>query len=334
MNQLRPILRGNPTRAQKLVLCSAQLDQPPSHGKSRTLAALGLGGTLVATTQVASAVTASSVSSTSAATAAVPVISLGLAVLKGIAAGLLAGSVVYGVIVSVRGGEQQSPRPSEQQQGLHKSAPPRGELRQFRNSRAAVGVAPTTTRPDGALLAVEAVAASASPQTVRATESTHELVASAETQASPKSWLPPARSSRTILTARKPNDPPIALPATTASATTAGLATTSAATAVRGPAAIVAEPSPLESEIAILDSAQRALAAGLPSVALQNLDTHHRLFPNPHLLPEATLVRIESLLALGRSVEARKLGEQLLAAQPTGALSRRVRSLLNQPQKP
>ena len=117
-------------------------------------------------------------------------ISLGLAVRKGIAAGLLAGSVVYGLIVSVRVGEQQSQRPPEQQQGLHKLPLSRGELRQFNNSRAAVGVVPTTTNPDVAPLPVEAVAASASPQTLRATESTRELAASAQTQASPMSWLP------------------------------------------------------------------------------------------------------------------------------------------------
>lgn len=335
MNQLRPILRGNPTRAQRLVLSSAKLDQPSRHGKSQTLAALGLGGTLVATTQTAGAVTAVTVSSTSVPIAAGPVISLALAALKGVAAGLIAGSVVYGLIVSVRGSEQPGQQTSEKQQGLHKLASPRAQWRPFKNSPGAVGVAPTETTSDVAPIRVEEVAASTSRQTLQATESTPRRAAAAETQESSQRSLPPAGLSRTIPMTGNSNEPQRGPAASAASsAATASVATTSAATAAMGYATKDVKLSPLESEIAILDAAQRAFAAGRPSVALQNLDTHRRLFANPHLLPEATLVRIESLLALGRSIEARKLGEQLLSAQPTGALSQRVRSLLNQPPKP
>jgi len=336
MNQLRPILRGNPTQVQRLVLGSAKLDQPPSHGKSQTLAALGLGGTLVAATQTAGAVTAVSASSTTAVTAAGPVISLGLAGLKGIAVGLLAGTVVYGLIVSVGGGEQQSAQPSEPQPGLHKSALPRGDLAQLKNSRAAVGVPPTTKKPDVVLAPFEAVAASASAPTSQATESTPKLAASAETLNSPQGRLPGDPLPPAVSSADWTSNSPKSSRGTAArlASDSATQRLTESATIARGSTAKLAEQSLLESEIAILDSAQRALAAGQPSGALQNLDTHRRLFAKPHLLPEATLVRIEALLALGRAVEARRLGEQLLAAQPAGALSQRVRSLLNQPSKP
>ena len=340
MNQLRPILRGNPTRAQRLVLCSAKLDEPPSYGKSRTLAALGLGGTLLATTQAASAVTAASVGGTSAVAAAGPMIGFGVAALKGIAAGLVAGSIVYGSVVAVREGAQPSPQPSEQRnvQGL---APLHGELRQSKDSRReSVDTPVATTRPYVAPLPVEAraafpvdeVAAVSSPSALQATASTDRAAASAASFESPKGRLPPAKSPQPSSSARLPNNPPQTPPATAASAgcgaAISSLAPESATVASKPNSPVTAQHS-LESEIALLDFAQRALAAGQPSVALQDLDTHRRIFANPNLLPEATLVRIEALLALGRSVEARKLGEQLLAAQPTGALAQRVKSLLS-----
>ena len=179
---------------------------------------------------------------------------------------------------------------------------------------------------------VDEVAAVSSPSALQAAASTDRTAASAASLESPQGRWPPAKSpppsSRTPL----PNDPPKPSRPTAASAAS-GAAISNFATE-SGP--VANEPSPpvtaqhsLESEVALLDFAQRALAAGQPSVALQDLDTHRRVFPNPHLLPEATLVQIEALLALGRSVEARKLGEQLLAAQPTGALAQRVKSLLS-----
>jgi len=335
MNQLRPILRGNPTREQRLVLSSAQLDEPPSHGKSRTLAALGLGGTLLATTQVASAGTAASVSGTGAVTAAGPLIGFGIAALKGVAIGLVAGSVVYGSIVAVRESAQPSPHPTEQQN--HQTlVPSRGKLQQRGDLRPESADGPIATkRAVVAPLPVETVAAS--PIAAGAAASANKKAASAETFESPKNRMPPARSPRPIAVPNAANDMPKSLADTAArssSVAAVGRVASSSSTTVSNKHNPPVAAHSLESEVAVLDFAQRALAAGQPSVALQDLDTHRRLFPNPHLLPEATLVRIEALFALGRFAEARKLGEQLLAAQPAGALAQRVRSLLNLPAIP
>jgi hypothetical protein len=335
MNQLRPILRGNPTREQRLVLSSAQLDEPPSHGKSRTLAALGLGGTLLATTQVASAVTATSVSCTGAVTAAGPMIGFGIAALKGIAIGLVAGSVVYGSIVAVRESEQPSPHPTEQQ-NQQTLVPSRGKLPQQGVLQPESADGPIATKRVGvAPLPVETNVAS--PIAAVAAESTNRNTAAAETIELPKDRPPPARSPRAVPVSNSAKDLPKSLPNTAVRSSSVAaigrVASSSSTTAANKHNPPVAAHS-LESEVALLDFAQRALAAGQPSVALQDLDTHRRLFPNPHLLPEATLVRIEALFALGRFAEARKLGEQLLAAQPAGALAQRVRSLLNLPAIP
>ena len=68
---------------------------------------------------------------------------------------------------------------------------------------------------------------------------------------------------------------------------------------------------------------------GQPLVALERLESHERLFQNPHLRPEAIFIRIEALLLLKRNAEANALGELLLSAQPDGALAQRVRSILH-----
>jgi hypothetical protein len=101
------------------------------------------------------------------------------------------------------------------------------------------------------------------------------------------------------------------------------------------------QPSPdlgqrptLMAEIGSLDRAQRALAAGQPAAALAALDAHQQQFASPRLGPEAAVLRIQALMALGRTLEARNLGADLLRRDPDGALAQRVRSLLGMPARP
>jgi hypothetical protein len=77
-----------------------------------------------------------------------------------------------------------------------------------------------------------------------------------------------------------------------------------------------------------LREARQALGSGQPSTTLRLLDAYEARFVHPTLLPEATVMRIEALLALGRTGEAHTIADKLLADQPNSAYAQRVRSLL------
>jgi hypothetical protein len=95
------------------------------------------------------------------------------------------------------------------------------------------------------------------------------------------------------------------------------------------PRATFGEPPPtLTDEVAALDAARSALAAPNPERALALLDAHDGRFQPPQLGPESTLLRVETLLALGRGADARPLGERFLASAPGSTHAERMRKLL------
>jgi hypothetical protein len=98
--------------------------------------------------------------------------------------------------------------------------------------------------------------------------------------------------------------------------------------------ATAGSPTTLAAEIAALEAVRGALASGDPSASLRSLDDYDRRFASPALGPEAAVLRVQSLLALGRVDEAHKLGERLLAEQPGTAYSQRIRSLLGDARTP
>lgn len=85
----------------------------------------------------------------------------------------------------------------------------------------------------------------------------------------------------------------------------------------------------LAAEVGALDEARRTLASGDAEAALRALDAYDRRFSRRRLGTEATVLRIEVLLAEGRQLQARQLGDELLAAEPDGAYAQHVRSLLS-----
>jgi hypothetical protein len=88
-------------------------------------------------------------------------------------------------------------------------------------------------------------------------------------------------------------------------------------------------PDPLGAEIAALDAARAALRAHQPANALAALDSYAQRFPRGMLMPEASVVRIEALIARGDRGQAGQLGRAFLAAHPASPLAVRVRAMLD-----
>jgi hypothetical protein len=84
----------------------------------------------------------------------------------------------------------------------------------------------------------------------------------------------------------------------------------------------------LAAEVLALDEARHALASGDAAKSLRLLDDFDRRVTQPALMPEATVLRVETLVALGRIDEARALVDGLLAAHPDTPYAQRLRSLV------
>lgn len=87
-------------------------------------------------------------------------------------------------------------------------------------------------------------------------------------------------------------------------------------------------------EVELLDGVKSSLASGDAAAAAKELDAYDAEFPEGSLRPEATVLRIRTLLARGDRAAADKLGQEFLAKHPTGIHAKRVRSLLAIPEAP
>ena len=92
-----------------------------------------------------------------------------------------------------------------------------------------------------------------------------------------------------------------------------------------------ASSAPLSDQLAIIDTAREELRSHRPGEALATLDRYAKSYPRGAFAPEATLVRIEALLALGQRPEAVRLAHQFLDRAPNSPYARRVRSLIGEP---
>jgi len=96
------------------------------------------------------------------------------------------------------------------------------------------------------------------------------------------------------------------------------------------PEAAPADAHRLAEELASLERARRALASGDGPRALRELDRHAQEFPKGALLPEAQVLRIESLLRIGQRPPAAAAARRFLELYGRGPHASRVRSLLAQ----
>ena len=92
------------------------------------------------------------------------------------------------------------------------------------------------------------------------------------------------------------------------------------------PAAAKLDTLPLELEA--IDNARGALAQGNAALASRLLDRYAARFPKPRLGAEATVLRVETLIARGDRAGASRLGKAFLQNNPKSPYARRVRSLI------
>jgi len=83
----------------------------------------------------------------------------------------------------------------------------------------------------------------------------------------------------------------------------------------------------LDAEVTLLDAARSALKRGDPNRALTWLDRHSGL-EAPVLADEATLLRVQALVAAGRSTEARSVVQRAGGSANSSAYAQRLRKLV------
>ena len=89
-----------------------------------------------------------------------------------------------------------------------------------------------------------------------------------------------------------------------------------------------ARETELSRELELLDRARRDLANGDPRSALVALERREREIKNPALNPEATLVRVQALLASGDRDRALALAKDFLSRVSSGPHAERMRRLI------
>jgi hypothetical protein len=90
----------------------------------------------------------------------------------------------------------------------------------------------------------------------------------------------------------------------------------------------------LPQEVAALDAVRAALGAGDPERGLELLAEYARDFRRGELVPEATVLHIEALLAAGRRSSAEKLAREFLRKNPSGHYAGKVVRLLERAARP
>lgn len=92
------------------------------------------------------------------------------------------------------------------------------------------------------------------------------------------------------------------------------------------PAPVSADATSMSEEASLLQSAQRALAAGQAPKALATLAEHERRFPGGVLAEERRVAKVLGLCALGRTEEATILARAFVARSPGSVLIPRLES--------
>lgn len=97
------------------------------------------------------------------------------------------------------------------------------------------------------------------------------------------------------------------------------------ASTARSNADRVVEKSSVKAELSLLEQARAALHGGNANGALQVLSRYGERYPRGNLRLEAEVLRVEALASAGRSREAARLADRLLARNPKSVVASRLR---------
>jgi hypothetical protein len=86
-------------------------------------------------------------------------------------------------------------------------------------------------------------------------------------------------------------------------------------------------PADLGAQIALIDAARDAVSAGAGNQALQLIRQYQTSYPAGSFQPEASAIRIEALIKLGRNAEAKALAERFVTRHKGSPLAERVARL-------
>lgn len=90
----------------------------------------------------------------------------------------------------------------------------------------------------------------------------------------------------------------------------------------------------LAAEMRLVDAARRAVLSGDSRGALSTLGSYERAFPNGALAPEATVLKVRALLAVGDRAGAQALGQHVIDRAPRSEHADAVRTALGLPSNP
>lgn len=292
MSDLERLLDADATGAERRLLRSARLDVAPSAGKAHLLGALGL---------------------VAAGTASAPASGAAAVFAKWIAIGAVAGAVTSGSYQAVRAFTSSNDSATGREAVTARAG-------RARTRTSPLGIAPSAFAPSGA-------SHEHAPTPDESARASDVRASSKGAHAPHAGGEAPTPSARAITPNAREKAAELGDKNSGFEATSRNAAMHSQG-AFPAPAEASTEPR-LDVEVRSLDAARSALASNDAHGALAALDDYDRRFTAPRLAPEAALLRVELLVALGRRAEARDLGERWLARDPSGAHAERLRALLD-----
>jgi hypothetical protein len=299
---MKRLIEGDADDFAQTVLLSARGDVPSDAARDRTALALGLGlgvgvaaaaSATIATIGVGTTASAAVTSATTAATGA----GVGAA---GTSAAIGAGTTTLGGVAMGLGGATLTVKAAIALLAVGVLATGALALPPARHA-SHVGSVPTAIPSP--------VTAAVAPTAI----GSHVAAPIARPQVEPRADAPPT-----------PAAPIIAAPIITAPRE---VMTAHTASPTRPPIVTRTTADDLAHAMSILEAARTALDAGAPAKALSLVDDYEREFPNGSLLPEATVLRIEALVASGADRDALRVADRFLAASPDSPHARHVRAI-------
>jgi hypothetical protein len=289
MTELRPLLSEHHDEFEVALLRSAERDEPRETGKLRVAAALGLGVSATAGSLAA----ATGVSGVAGVSVTAGKLGLPL-VLKSLAIGTATGLLTLGAFDYVELLPSRADAPA-----------------------AVVVQAPRAQRPAAELARPE-------PQAV---DTDH--VGSVEGTTLGSATDPAIDSVAPVPSSRRLAEKAVLEPPTEPAVPAASAAEPAAAAEAAPPTELPEPPraASIAGEVAEIDRIRSALRQGQARAALSGLEQYFRASPTRVLETEATILKVDALVALGERERARALAREFVSRQPMSRHAERLRQL-------